>query len=681
MSGLRERRIEESGIKSQLRKSWFAFFGRYRRLYPVQRSSIPWVLRGDSLVVCSPAATGKTEAVMAPVAERMLQNGWPGLSVLWISPTRALVNDLYSRLKPPLTSLGIALSRRTGDRPQYGPQKPSSVLITTPESLDSLISRHPRLFATVKVVALDELHLLDGGPRGDQLRVLVSRLKLITPEMPSFYALSATIADPWELGRRYFPRFRVVLVSAPREIESRFYPFNEAVFDQLLESFRRTGLHKVLTFCNTRHDAEVVAEGFNKPPFRERVWVHHASLSRAERESAEWKLNNSRSGICVATSTLELGVDIGDIDAVVLWGAPPDANAFLQRLGRGNRQRKDLMLAYCIYKGEVERVLFSILLQDARSGELRTLPYAPTLSVVCQQIFSYLHQKRRVRTTFDSIKRILEPILSDEGAIRCILGNLLERGWVVQQPCETFSSSEKLGNLVRAGRIHSNIEGTDRRFQVIDVQTGKKVGSVERSARMFSLAGKTWERAEERGGKIYASRSAGIARGDWIFKGRSRSLWDYRTGMRIKSSLFPGLEPFEFPYVVKTTKVYLLHFAGELYGWLWGEALKARGVRLFWTDAVWWGVEGSFKSADLVLDQETVMRLLEGNVERIRNLVDLGSFFHLLPREMRLRSAYEAIHSSYFIDYTRLARFREVESLPGGLTPWKTPRRETEEER
>ncbi|MHC1587079.1 MAG: helicase-related protein [Candidatus Syntropharchaeia archaeon] len=538
-----------------------------------------------------------------------------------------------------------------------------SILITTPESFDSLISRRPEVFKTIKVVALDELHLLDGGPRGDQLRVLIERLKLIADELPSFYALSATIADPWELGKRYILEFKVTIVSAPREIEEHLFPFNEKTFDGLINSFREKELRKILTFCNTRQEAEWVAKRMNIPPFREEVWVHHASLSKLERESVEERLNRGRAGICVATTTLELGIDIGDIDAVVLWGAPPDTNALLQRLGRGNRRRKNYMLAYGVYRDEIEKILFSILFQDAKAGRLSSFPYSPKLSVACQQIFSYLHQKRRIRATFDSIKRILTPLISDEHVVRLILGSLVDRGWVEEKQYGTFSSSEKLGNLIRVGKIHSNIEKVFQKFDVIDAQTGRKVGSVEKPAPRFSLGGRIWELLEERGTKIYASPVAGATRGGWVFRGRGWTHWDYRTGARIKSTLFPNLEPFEFPYVIEEGKVYLVHFAGELYGWLWGEALRERGVRLLSGDGVFWSVEGSFTATQLPLEEDIVLRILRVNLNKLRKIINLGSFFHFLPEELKLRSVYETIHSEDFINYTRLVKFREVDSL------------------
>ncbi|MEO0023382.1 MAG: DEAD/DEAH box helicase, partial [candidate division WOR-3 bacterium] len=134
------------------------------------------------------------------------------------SPTRALVNDLYRRLVEPLEYLGLKLERKTGDHPAIDEDRLPFMLLTTPESFDSLLCRHPRIFTSLKAVIIDEIHLLDNSPRGDQLRILLERLRLINPAV-SCYALSATIDDE-RIGERYFPDGVVVKVANQREIDA-----------------------------------------------------------------------------------------------------------------------------------------------------------------------------------------------------------------------------------------------------------------------------------------------------------------------------------------------------------------------------------------------------------------------------------------------------------------------------
>lgn len=135
------------------------------------------VLDGQNLVAISPAASGKTEAIVAPAVERLLPDRRGRFSVLYVSPTRALVNDLSRRMAEPLQYLELKLARKTGDHPTLDESKLPFMLITTPESFDSLLCRHTRIFKELSAVILDELHLLDNTPRGDQLRVLLERLR------------------------------------------------------------------------------------------------------------------------------------------------------------------------------------------------------------------------------------------------------------------------------------------------------------------------------------------------------------------------------------------------------------------------------------------------------------------------------------------------------------------------
>jgi len=126
-------------LKRELKRTWMTFFGGFGILLPVQIETIPVVIAGKNAVVTSPAASGKTEAVIAPLAERFFNDGWANLAILYISPTRALVNDVSYRLKEQLEDLGISSSLKTGDSPSFNPKKLPNLLITTPESFDSLI--------------------------------------------------------------------------------------------------------------------------------------------------------------------------------------------------------------------------------------------------------------------------------------------------------------------------------------------------------------------------------------------------------------------------------------------------------------------------------------------------------------------------------------------------------------
>ena len=205
-------------LKKKLRRTWTTFFGRYGKLLPIQLKTIPVLLERKNAIVVSPTASGKTEAIVAPLIEKLLRENWENMSILYISPTRALVNDMYYRLKEQLDELDISLSLKTGDKPYFNPRNLPNFLITTPESLDSLICRYPSSFKNIKAVVLDEIHLLDNTYRGDQLRMLLKRLEYIAETDFNMYALSATIADPEDVGSRYLKNFEIIISHSKREI-------------------------------------------------------------------------------------------------------------------------------------------------------------------------------------------------------------------------------------------------------------------------------------------------------------------------------------------------------------------------------------------------------------------------------------------------------------------------------
>ncbi|MEO0105659.1 MAG: DEAD/DEAH box helicase, partial [candidate division WOR-3 bacterium] len=166
--------MEEQVIKERLKRTWIPFFSRFGSLTEIQKKVIPKILEDKNLVIISPAATGKTEATVAPIVEKLLEKNKTDFSILYVSPTRALVNDLYRRLQYPFEYLNLKIEKKTGDRPRINEKKLPFILLTTPESFDSLLSRHTQIFTSLSYVILDEIHLLDNTPRGDQLRILLN---------------------------------------------------------------------------------------------------------------------------------------------------------------------------------------------------------------------------------------------------------------------------------------------------------------------------------------------------------------------------------------------------------------------------------------------------------------------------------------------------------------------------
>jgi ATP-dependent Lhr-like helicase len=485
-----------------LKRTWPIFFGRFGRLLPVQIEAIPLVLNGQNAIVTSPTASGKTEAVVAPLAELLAGDRAKGLLLVYVSPTRALVNDLYERLAEPFSELTLPLAIKTGDRPQFDPSNPQTVLLTTPEALDSLICRSPSVLSSVRFIVLDEIHLVDKTYRGDQLRILLRRLGRLATQDLHHYALSATLSRPEEIAQRYFGNFSVVTIPGSRELEYELFPSLE----QALKSARGRRMHKILLFCNRRKEVEEVSGQCRAFWPQDRLVVHHGKLDRSVREESEQFMRECHWGLCVATMTLEIGIDIGDIDVVTLYGAPWSISSLLQRVGRGNRRRGPAV-AFGIYRYPEEQSYFRELFELAKAGAIEDEPYVPDLSVVIQQIFSCLYQNPG-GLPGDFFLSLFNDYCSPDD-VGLILSHLRKLQYVEQRQGKWYAST-KVMDMGDMGAIHSNISDA-RDYKVIDGSTGAVLGEISTAVveDIFRIAGKAWKVVRIEGSRIYVSPSEG----------------------------------------------------------------------------------------------------------------------------------------------------------------------------
>ena len=217
-------------LKDKLPHTWSAFVGRFGRFTQIQALAVEPLLAGENCILVSSTASGKTEAALMPLIERLKQTAklkaQNSLHMVYIVPTRALTRDLARRLNQPLEQLAIAMQIKTGDEPALKSNRPPQLLLTTPESLDSLLANRPRMLKDVSAVVLDEIHLLDNTARGDQLRVLLNRLRRLrrfafsrgdsANDEVQFCALSATVQDPLAVAARYFSAPVVIQTTGQR---------------------------------------------------------------------------------------------------------------------------------------------------------------------------------------------------------------------------------------------------------------------------------------------------------------------------------------------------------------------------------------------------------------------------------------------------------------------------------
>lgn len=457
-------------------------------------------------MICAPAAAGKTEAVFAPLLERMLHFKLldaARVAVLYVAPTRALVNDMAGRLQPAAAALGLSAVRRTGDHRELSVEHPAPILLTTPESLDSLLCRHPEIFAPRMGVVLDELHVMDGHHRGDQLRVLLRRLEAGRPGGIRYAALSATLADPEATASRYFPVEELVEGPEPRPLELE----TVETIEEIPAAAGRLGASKLLVFCNTRARTEEVANALRAVVAPAPVAIHHGSLDRRERLDIEAAVREWRSGICVATSTLEVGIDIGDVDAVALADLPTLPSAFQQRITRGSR-RDPTVRVIMVTPTEEDRNAANILIDMARAGTVEERDAPPDPSVIVQQLFS-LGYAHRDGVTPEMVEGLLDPVFGPDDTRR-ILEHLVSGDHLLRRAGRVFASEEIL-DIGDKGLIHSNIPDSRER-ELVDAATGRVLGRGALGVAAGSVVlfgGRMWSVSSVDGGRAVVSAVSG----------------------------------------------------------------------------------------------------------------------------------------------------------------------------
>ncbi|GGL56710.1 DEAD/DEAH box helicase [Planomonospora parontospora] len=321
-------------------------------LRPLQSEALAPVGDGLDALLIAPTAGGKTEAVAFPLLSAMEEQGWTGLSVLYVCPLKALLNNLLPRLQTYATWLGRRVevwhSDVSGSRRQSILQDPPDVLLTTPESLEAMLLStrvdHRRLLRDLRAVVVDEVHAFAKDDRGWHLLCVLERLTRLAERPLQRLGLSATVGNPGELlswlqgsGAGERPA-RVIAPeadagSAPPAVELD-HVGSVANAARVIAALHRG--EKRLVFCDSRRMVEELGEALRELGVT--VFLSHASLSADERRRAEEAFSQARDCVIVSTSTLELGIDVGDLDRVIQLNAPWSVASFLQRLGRTGRR-------------------------------------------------------------------------------------------------------------------------------------------------------------------------------------------------------------------------------------------------------------------------------------------------------------------------------------------------------
>ncbi|GLK78857.1 ligase-associated DNA damage response DEXH box helicase [Methylopila turkensis] len=392
---------------------WFAGRGWTPRVH--QLELMAHAQAGRDALLIAPTGAGKTLAGFLPTLVELAETGGrsnigvPGIHTLYVSPLKALAVDVARNLERPIAEMGlpVRVEGRTGDTPaarrKRQKERPPDILLTTPEQIALLIGDPSagRLFETVKRVVVDELHALSPTKRGDQLALALARIRALAPDVVTV-GLSATVSDPDALRRwlvdprRGRPLAELVQIAGGAAPDISIHQTDERLpwaghggrhaLGAIYEEIKR---HKTtLLFANTRAQAELTFQELwriNEDTLP--IALHHGSLDVGQRRKVEAAMGEGRLKAVVATSTLDLGIDWGDVDLVVHMGSPKGASRLLQRTGRANHRLDEPSKAIMVPANRFEVIECEAARAAALAGEQDAEAAKPgSLDVLAQHV-------------------------------------------------------------------------------------------------------------------------------------------------------------------------------------------------------------------------------------------------------------------------------------------------------
>ncbi|MEB3852019.1 MAG: DEAD/DEAH box helicase [Desulfurococcales archaeon] len=502
----------------------------YQALLPVQERAIPVILSGSHTLVVAPTGSGKTEAALLPVLSMMAslrdEGRLPrGVKAVYVTPLRALNRDIERRIRGLVEHSGFRVQVRHGDTGPAGRRRflrdPPDVMVTTPESLTLLLAATaPRgLWGGVRWVIVDEIHELIESERGAELALTLERLSRLASGRVQRIALSATLS---ERGMREAAgllaghrRVEVVVERGGKEyevgvviVEGRELDWARMV--ETVADIVKSQEGQVLVFVNTRSTAEKLASELARRLGGESVRVHHGSLARSVREEAERLFKEGRVKVLVATSSMELGIDVGTIRLVVQFMSPRQVMAMTQRAGRAGHRLGETSRAVIVAPQNLfEAVESAVIAFRTARGHLEDLR-APRglLCPVAHQAAALAVE--RGSFTRDDLLELLSSTMQYDGVSPEEVDELLEHlDSVKVLRYDPLEGTARQGRRTRSYLYRVSMIPDEVTYTVIDMVEDRKVGEVserfveasllnlrEGERLRFVLAGRLWEAVE-----------------------------------------------------------------------------------------------------------------------------------------------------------------------------------------
>ncbi len=422
---------------SEPTEKWFASaFGKPTK---VQEETWPAIIKGEAVLVSAPTGTGKTLSAFLVFIDQLKAMARAGeladkLYIIYVSPLKSLAGDIRENLNRPLDGIGkaeqelygeateIRVSIRTGDTLPRDRQRmlriPPHILIITPESLFLMLTSGPgRVFlSTAQAVIIDELHAMIDTKRGAHLMLSVARLDQLCKKPVQRIGLSATI-EPLKLAAEYLAPDKALIVAPPMEkkiaieIKGTLPPFGrrkDPVWEELASEIYKQcqGSRSVIAFTEGRRYAEKTAYYVNLLGGEDFARVHHGSLSKEQRLETEQALRDGRLRLLCATSSMELGIDVGEIDQVLQIGCPRTVSSTMQRLGRAGHNPGRVSYMFMYPRTAPEGLFCGMTAEIARRGGVeKAAPPRLCLDVLAQHLVSMATLEYSVDDVLEVTKR------------------------------------------------------------------------------------------------------------------------------------------------------------------------------------------------------------------------------------------------------------------------------------
>ncbi len=514
----------------------------------IQNLAFPLLETDADALLLSPTGTGKTEAALLPLLSHRLTDPTPPISTLYVTPLRALNRDLEHRIVALVKQVGLTAAVRHGDTSTSArlaqSRRPPDLLLTTPETLQLLLTgaRLRESLANVRTIIIDEVHELVGSDRGAQLSITLERLDRLTGRFVRRIGLSATVGNPGEVARFLSPAPRKVEVRVaqerrPLELTARRPtrerpPLDETLVRELkadktlLEGLRaveeEVREHRTtLIFVNTRPTAEGLAARLQKLAPDLPIAVHHGSLSREVREEAEQAFREGQLRALVATSSLELGIDIGGVDHVIQFGSPHQVGRLVQRVGRSGHRLDRTIHGTVLALDDDDLEEAAVLARRADAGLIEPVTWRTRNRLAAsQQIIASLRAEGALE-----LSELLRPLRHAAAT-----ADLSDSEWTeLVEYLVGLGLAKRVGDRVAPGRgtLHRfyaslSLIPDERTYRLRDIGTRRLIGTLDerfvltqilaQPEEIFLLHGRTWKVVEYRDGELLVETVQEIGR-------------------------------------------------------------------------------------------------------------------------------------------------------------------------